>query len=212
MIRKVKEFLREDRASITMEAVLSLPILLVLFSGVNQVLLIAQNRVYLEQAAYNAARSAIVHMCPPFNFGELLQSPIGALTNTATCKDQPKKWEDAARWALVSASPSSDFAKGRNTCPNLPAAERIVQVSSLSSDLNDAMLNRICYAYEAENVKVEVEWVRGLTSTFGVTRPPMKATVTFRYPLTTPFRRFIHDGKRSDGTYYKEGTATVTLL
>ena len=211
MIRKVKQFLQEDRASISMEAVLSLPILLVLFSAVNQTLLLAQNRVYLEQAAYVAARSAMVHKCPPFSFGELLQSPIGAIHST-TCQDESRKWEGAARWALVAAAPSSDFATGRNECPNLPAAERLVQASTLSGDLNDAMLNRICYAYEPENVQVEVEWVTGLSSIIGVTRPPIRATVTYRYPLTTPFRRFIYDGKRGDGTYWREGTATVTLL
>lgn len=211
MIGKIYEFWREDRASITMEAVLSLPILLVLFSAVNQTLLLAQNRVYLEQAAYVAARSAIVHMCPPFSFGELLQSPIGTIAKTQ-CKDNPKKWEDAARWALVAASPSSDFARDRKKCPPMPAAERLVQATSLPGNLNDAMLNRVCYAYEPENVRVKVEWVEGLGSIVGVTRPPMRATVTFRYPLTTPFRRFIDDGKRGDGTYYKEGTATVTLL
>ncbi len=211
MIRKLGHFLRDEQASITMEAVLSLPILLILFSAVNQTLLLAQNRVYLEQAAYVAARSAIVHMCPPFSFGELLQSPIGAINNT-NCQDNPKKWDDAARWALVSASPSSAFATDRKACPSIPAAERLVEATSLPEKLNDAMLNRICYAYEPENVKVEVEWVTGLATIVGVTRPPMRATVTFRYPLTTPFRRFIHDGKRGDGTYWREGSATVTLL
>ncbi|MEP0564959.1 MAG: hypothetical protein ABJC64_11190, partial [Paracoccaceae bacterium] len=47
-------------------------------------------------------------------------------------------------------------------------------------------------------------------------RVPIRATVHFRYPLSTPFRRFLMNqgisGKRGDGTYWRESSATVVLI
>ena len=205
---------RRRKGAISIEAMLAVPTLLVLFSGVTQTMLMAQNRLYLEQAAYAAARSALVHKCPPVNFSEALQSPVSGLKGllTGSCEDDPQKWEDAARWALISAAPSSAFAKGRTTCPDLPAAGDVVDSGSLDPGLSEAFLNRVCYAYEPGNVTVEVEWETSISTTFGITTPPIRATVTYRYPLTTPFRRFIDDGQHSDGSYWREGTATVVLL
>lgn len=205
---------RRRKGAVSIEAMLAVPTLLVLFSGVTQTMLMAQNRLYLEQAAYAAARSALVHKCPPVNFAEALQSPVSGLQGlfAGTCQDDPRKWEDAARWALIGAAPSSAFAKGRNTCPDLPAARDVVDRGSLDPGLGEAFLNRVCYAYEPGNVTVEVEWETDITATFGITTPPIRATVTYRYPLTTPFRRFIDDGQRGDGSYWREGTATVVLL
>jgi hypothetical protein len=128
------------------------------------------------------------------------------------CVDAPGKWEDAARWAIISAAPSSAFATSRGSCPNLPAAGDVVDSGSLTPALREAFLNRVCYAYEPGNLTVDVEWETDLFTTFGVTTPPIRATVTYRYPLTTPFRRFLEDGQRGDGTYWREGTATVVLL
>jgi hypothetical protein len=205
---------RRRKGSMSIEAMLAVPTLLVLFSGVTQTMLMAQNRLYLEQAAYAAARSALVHKCPPVNFAEALQSPVSGLQGllSGSCQDDPRKWEDAARWALIGAAPSSAFAKGRNTCPDLPAARDVLGGGSLDAGLGEAFLNRVCYAYEPGNVTVEVEWETDITTTFGITTPPIRATVTYRYPLTTPFRRFLDDGQRDDGSYWREGSATVVLL
>lgn len=204
---------RRRSGAVSIEAMLALPALLVIFSGVTQTMLMAQNRVYLEQAAYAAARSALVHKCPPFDFAAALQSPIAAINAAARshCTDEPGKWEDAARWALISAAPSSAFAQGRGACPRLPAAEQIATASALGGGLTEAFMNRVCYAFEPGNVEVEVAWQSGVFTTFGVTTPPIEATVTYRYPLTTPFRRFLGDGRHSDGSYWREGSATVVL-
>ena len=203
---------RRRKGAISIEAMLAVPALLVIFSGLAQTMIMAQNRIYLEQAAYAAARSALVHKCPPFNFAAAVQSPIGGLQSLlSSCTDQPQMWEDAARWSLISAAPASAFAEGRGSCPNLPAAEQIYDQGAPSSNLRDAFMNRVCYAYEPGNVTVEVDWQTDIFTTFGVTTPPIEATVTYRYPLNTPFRRFLDDGQRGDGTYWREGTATVVL-
>lgn len=203
---------RRRRGAISMEAVLALPVMLILFGAVAQTMLLAQSRLYVEQAAYAAARSALVHKCPPFNLLDALKSPVAAL-GSFQCQDEPQKWEDAARWALVAAAPTSAFAQGRGACPQIRAGEQLVMGSGMVNGLDEAVSNSICYAYEPENLEVEVEWVQsGIAQLFGKTAVPMKATVRFKYSLSTPFRRFLSDGQRGDGTYWRWGEATVIIL
>jgi hypothetical protein len=192
--------------------VLLIPVLLVLAGAVSQTMLLAQSRLYVEQAAYAAARSALVHKCPPPEVYAMYGS-ARAVAAGAACRDEPGKWEDAARWALVAAAPSSGFARSRGACPEIAAAGELVGGTDLSAGLRDAAANRICYAYEPENVVVEVDWVRAEASPLLATQTRgIRATVRFRYPLTTPFRRFLYDEKRGDGTYWRWGEATVVLL
>ena len=200
------------RGAISLEAALMLPVLLILFGAVAQTMLLAQSRLYVEQAAYAAARSALVHKCPSFNLLAALKSPVAALGDFS-CTDQPQKWEDAARWALVAAAPTSAFATSRGSCPKIVAGEQLVMGSGKVNGLDEAVANSICYAFEPGNLEVEVAWDQSLIGIVtGKTAVPIKATVRFKYSLSTPFRRFLYDGKRSDGTYWRWGEATVTLL
>ena len=48
---------KKRRGSAGIEALMALPVMLVLFGAVSQVLITSQSRVHLEQAAYAAARS-----------------------------------------------------------------------------------------------------------------------------------------------------------
>lgn len=199
------------RGSLSIEAAMVLPLVTIVFGAVAQVMLTSQARVHVEHAAYAAARSALVHKCPPFNVTDLLKSPIAG-ASTFTCKDDPQKWEDAARWALVAAGSPSGFANGRG-CPTIPAGEELLAGSGQLAGYDTAAKAAMCYAFEPANVRVEVAWDQSLFSNLtGTQAVPITATVTFRYPLSTPIRRFLDGTKRGDGTYYREETATVTLL
>lgn len=201
---------KRRRGSVGLEATLSVPALLVLFGGVAQVMVLSQSRMYVEQAAYAAARSALVHKCPPFDPVAAFKSPMAGLA-AYQCQDNPQKWEDAARWALVPAAASSDFSSTRGTCPQITAGHQIL--GGPSGSASEAVKNSLCYAFEPENVEVTVEWMNtGLNQYLPDTATPIRATVRFKYPLSTPFRRFINDGKRGDGTYWRWGEATVELL
>lgn len=202
---------RRRRGAIGIEAVLAFPAMLVLFGGVSQVMILSQARMYVEMAAYAAARSAMVHKCPPFSLTDAFASPFAAAAGFQ-CTDQPQRWEDAARWALIAASSTSDFAPGRGTCPDIPAARESIAGTGQTGGFDAAVANSICYAYEPGNVEVTVEWVQsGLSLLTGADSVPIRAKVRFKYPLSTPFRRFIMDGKRGDGTYWRWGEATVML-
>lgn len=208
------------RGSAGLEAALALPIMLILFGAVSQVLITAQSRLHLEQAAHAAARSAMVHLCPPFDFVDRLNSGIVGLRPTQCDLDgnrldalAQRKAEDAARWALVAAAPTTGAAAGRG-CPDVPReAIEALTGSDMVAGRTTAVENALCYVYEPGNVTVELEWQRSAFSLVGgQTDVPIRATVGFRFPLSTPFRRFVRDGERGDGTYWKYAEASVTLL
>lgn len=203
---------RRRRGMVSIEALLAVPVLLVVFGAVAQTTVLTQSRLHLEQAAYAAARAALVHKCPPFNLVSMLRSPVAALRGT-DCTDDPQRWEDAARWALVAAAPTSAFAQSRGACPEIRAGAELILGTGEVDGLDAAVRNALCYAYEPGNVEVTVEWDQSfLALVTGAERLPVRATVRFRYSLSTPFRRFVADGQRADGSYWRWGEATVVLM
>jgi len=210
---------RRRRGSAGLEGTLALPAMLVLCGAVAQVMITAQARVHLEQAAYAAARSALAYKCPPFHVLAQLRTP-GIPSRPPECLTRRSELdaiaqaraEDAARWALVAAAPTTGAAQGRG-CENVPAAEQILTEGGHIQGRDQAAINALCYVFEPGNVTVTLDWEDSLGSLMsGATELPLTATVTFRFPLSTPFRRFVHEGERGDGTYWRTGTATVTLL
>ena len=210
---------RRRRGSAGLEGALALPAMLVLFGAVAQVMITAQSRVHLEQAAYAAARAALAYRCPEFHILAQLRTP-GIPARPPECLTRraeidaiaQARAEDAARWALIAAAPTTGAAAARG-CDEVRAAEQILTEGGRIQGRDTAAMNAICYVFEPENVTVTLDWAgsaAGLLS--GATEVPITATVTFRFPLSTPFRRFVRDGERADGTYWREGTATVTLL
>jgi Flp pilus assembly protein TadG len=211
-----KALSRRRRGSVSLEAVLAFPVMMVVFGAIAQIMLLAQARLYVEQAAYAAARSALVHKCRPVDPRFAIKYPLSAAI-MATCQDKPQMWENAASWALVGAAPSSN--RGCSTAPQA-AIEVFNATGPVRSHLTTALTNRLCYAFNNANVTVTVEWLDFVDWPLAPNTPvrllnndaaPIKATVEFKYPLTTPFRLFISDGKDGDHHYYM-GSATVVLL
>jgi hypothetical protein len=209
------------RGSVTIEAMLALPVMMVLFGAVSQVLITSQSRVHLEQAAYAAARSALVHKCPPVRqlyavWGiRSVQTECFRNRNSLDATAQ-RKAEDAARWALIAAAPTN-AAAGAMNCALPEAGRQLLTGGDRIAGRNTAVRNAMCYVFAPGNVTVELEWQPRSGFAFSTPdRLPIRATVTFRYPLSTPFRRFLimdgTAGQRGDGTYWREGSASVTLL
>lgn len=209
------------RGSVTIEAMMVLPVMMVLFGAVSQVLITSQSRVHLEQAAYAAARSALVYKCPPVR---QLYATWGIRTIQTECfrnrssldATAQRKAEDAARWALIAAAPTNSAAGAMN-CALPEAGRQLLTGGDRIAGRDAAVRNAMCYVFAPGNVTVELEWQpTGGISLASQDRLPIRATVTFRYPLSTPFRRFLIQngtaGQRADGTYWREGSASVTLL
>ncbi len=219
MREKFAPFFRCRRGSVAIEAAMAIPAMLIVFGAISQVMITAQARVHLEQAAYAAARSALVYKCPDFNLVDLLRSSVSVLRPTdcmlnkaALDREAQRRAEDAARWALIAAAPTSGSAGARG-CPDVSAAVELMTGRDQIMGRSQAVENAICYVFEPGNVTVTLDWDRSLLAQLsGRTDVPITATVTFKFPLSTPFRRFVYDGKRGDGTYFKTASATVTLL
>lgn len=207
---------KNRRASVGLEAVMALPVIMVLFGAVAQVLITSQSRVHLEQAAYAAARSALAYKCPPRTLSiNSLRTECFRNRSSLDAIAQ-RKAEDAARWALVAAAPTTGAAFARGC--NVPdAGVELMTGGNRIAGRDQALRNALCYVQEAPNLRVELEWITtgGLPISLSE-RVPIRATVHFRYPLSTPFRRFLmnqgNSGKRGDGTYWRESSATVVLI
>lgn len=214
----MKGFLtRRRRGSIGLEAVLALPAVLLMGGIVAQTMLLAQTRTYVENAAFAAARSALVHLCRDPGIMDFITSPYGAVQDYR-CDDDDEPWIDAARWSLVTAAPSSGFAAARGTCPQLTSGMQLLNGAPMDSALTEAARNRICYVFQGDNVEVEVDWAddSDWVGRFGnVVNPearPIRATVRFKAALTTPIQRLLSDDVHSDGTPWRMIEATVVIL
>ena len=207
---------KRRRGSVGLEGVMVLPVVMVLFGAVAQVLITSQSRVHLEQAAYAAARSALAYKCPPQTLSiNSLRTECFRSRSSLDAIAQSKA-EDAARWALVAAAPTTSAAFARG-CAVPEAGVEIMTGGNRIAGRDTALRNALCYVQEPANLRVELEWVTTLGLPISLSeRVPIRATVHFRYPLSTPFRRFLMNdgisGKRGDGTYWRQSSATVVLL
>lgn len=195
-------FCLRRKGSVAMEAVLLLPLLLLLAGIFGQYMDLSKSRVFAEHAAYAAARSALAHKCPPPASGSLLTGRAPEVP----CRETPERWIDAARWSLASASPSSDYAAARGLCPDLSSAEFAALAAGLPERLRKAYRNRLCYAFEPGNVEVEVEWRDAVGEPW-----PVEALVRFKTPLVAPIGLFLADGRRADGTRWAWSEARVVV-
>ncbi len=174
-----------------------------------QSLWLMRETVILHYAAYNAARSARVYICPD------MAQTIGAYGLQATgklgCTGDRSKAEEAARLALVSAGPPWEIPCQSN-CRIPEKALRAISGQTGTGKIYAALEVQARYAFDPPNVKLTVEpdprWRFAMPK--GET-PPMRARLTFRhyvlYGLGPAFGT-----KRPDGYYYRETTAEVTLL
>lgn len=202
---------RRRRGSVAIEAAVLFPMLILLFGGFGQYMAFAKARNHAEFAAYAAARSALVHMCEPLSLTDIWASPVSGLASL-TCDEEPSRWEDAARWALIPAAPASAQARARGGCAHVPAAVEALRGADLEPSLEGAFANRLCYVFEPGNVEVDVRWRQDLMVLAGAEAYPIvEATVRFRYQIHAPIAQWFSEARRGDGTTWRMGEATVVL-
>jgi Flp pilus assembly pilin Flp len=216
----VRTFLADDTggAPAIEFTLLAIPAIIIVMALV-QTAILARATVVMESAAYAAARSALVHKCQPispFAGGGDLFSSAGSLWGALRCNESDAQDQAlrAARLAVIPISSSSRQSRARQgQCPHPDAAVAFIVGSGVRDSLREAVDEMACYAFEDGNVTVQVRWatlVPGLSITSAL--PPIEATVTFRMPVFMPVRGVFSDGRRGDGTHYREISATVTLL
>ncbi len=195
--------------------VLAAELVLVVMPVILFVLLVAQicwmmrETVILHYAAFAAARSARVHLCPPIpDPRAVLRSPMGR----AGCTGDRRRAETAARMALVAASPPWGIPCQSSCVIPREALVAIARETGVSAQ-SPAILDQARYAFDRANVSVSVDFEpKGLILARQAGEvPPVKARVTFRHYVIYGIGQ-VFGTRRSDGYFYRASTAEMTLL
>ena len=209
-----KPFLADEKGGLpSVEfALISIPAILLAMCVV-QYMLFAQSVIVMRSAAHAAARSALVHYCPPTKLSGALGNVAQYLMNS--CTPDHTEVLNATRIALIPISPSSTKSKSRQGSCSFPDALPAIMEGSMrnSSNMKQAFENKACYAFEPNNVKVEITW-EGLLGGISLDKkmPPLTAKITFRLPVLAPVRMIFSNGSRSDGTRYYEKSMEINFL
>lgn len=180
-----------------------------------QVAWLMRETLVVHFAAFAAARSAQVQVCPAIPEGPnaaALQLR-GILCNGNAYQ---ARVETAARFALVSAAPPWDVPC-LGSCIAPDSAVRAIAEETETADQADAMRSQARYAFDPQNVTVRIEPDIGFTLISGLAlkkqlglRVPQRVTVTFRHHVITVVGPLLGT-RRSDGYYYRETVAEVVI-
>ncbi|MCO6188241.1 hypothetical protein [Rhizobium sp. L1K21] len=210
-IRSQKSIHRDECGS-----ALAADLVLVMVPAITIMLILVQSlwlmreTVIVHYAAFTAARSARVNICP--SMPESLQAFTLQSMGKLGCRGDGGRAEQAARLALISASPPWEVPCLGN-CRIPEKTLRAIADETGTGDLYPALEVQARYAFDPQNVALSVgpdPKYLALALKPGLT-PPIRARLTFRHYVIYGLGRAFGQ-KRSDGYYYKETVAEVTLL
>jgi hypothetical protein len=204
----------EGGAATMIDFVLVTPVFVFFMFLVFQYSILAKNHLFTHYAAYQAARSARVYLCPefPLSLGDAADRAAGI----AVCDSDAaqEKAEFAARLAMIPAAPYRRL-KCQSDCGQAPldAVQSLAQANGLSRRVR-AMREQTRYMFDRDNVKVSIKRAPMALFTAANHSPqtPVTAIVEARIMLIDYTGRIFADGKRKDGHYYVISRAEVSLL
>ena len=198
--------------AVAMDLVLVTPIFMFFMLVILQWAFLMKDMLLVQQAAYSAARSAKVHLCPGLGSGAglLKMRVLGSLP----CTDDRQKAEDAARYVLLAAAPMSLSLRCEGACsPPSQAIQALARGTGTDRNM-PAWQAEARYAFDPANVSVEVELLPLAQARAGEDNPgeqSARAKVSFRHVLLPWMEALFGDGRRSDGTAYAILVAEVQL-
>lgn len=197
-------------AASVLDLVLVAPVFTLIVVAFLQWAILLNDTIMVHYAAFAAARSARVYLCPtiPTNAGDLAQLLLD------NCSEAKEKYTNAARFALIPASPSNP-KYGCDGC-QLPAdALRALAQGLQMTDQTNAWLSQASYAFDPANLEVEasVPLIAEAERLGGDMRErPVTVTVKYRHVLMPVVDQVYRDGYLPDGTGYVVITAQMTLI
>lgn len=212
--RRLSELHRDAAGSVTMlDFVLVTPLFVFFMFVVFQFAILAKNHLFTHYAAYMAARSARVYLCPqfPISAGAFLDAQLGV----KVCDDgaAAQKADIAARLALVPAAPYKTLRCNSGCQAPEAVLKNIAEASGVSKRWG-AIQRQARYMFDRDNVTVTV--ARAPMANYAALKRtphvPVKAAVEARFLLLDYAGWVMADGKRKDGRYYTVSRAEVTLL
>lgn len=213
--RRIADLLQDTGGSTTMlDFVLVTPLFVFFMFAVFQFAILAKNHLFTHYAAYMAARSARVYLCPqfPISAGAFLDAQFGV----KVCDDgaAAAKADTAARLALIPAAPYKALRCNSDCQAPEAVLKNIAEASGVSKRWG-AIQRQARYMFDRQNVTVSVERAQMATYAAIAKRSPhvpVKASVEVRFLLLDYAGWVMADGKRKDGRYYTISRAEVTLL
>lgn len=215
----------QSGAAAAVDFVFTIPIFTAVVMVIIQFGLIAHAALIVHYSAYSAARSARVwlwdidpYRVPGIPLTKAYKNPLLIKQNRSIY--QPKI-EQAARYALIAASPASGRVPCRGICTSIPDKwlTQIAQTPGLSSD-KDVFLRKARYAYDSGNSDITLLYGGDLLSQHSnyiddykqfSEAWPVSAQVSYKFHLNLPFAGPVF-GILDSGYYYKEISAEVILL
>lgn len=215
----------QSGAASAVDFVLTIPIFTVVVMLIIQFGLIAHGALIVHYSAYSAARSARVWLwdIDPYRVAGIPLTK--AYKNPLLIKQNEKNVqpviEQAARYALISASPANGRVPCRGSCTSIPDKwlSQIAQTPGLSSS-SSVFLKKARYAYDSGNSDIELFYGGNLLAKYPnyiddyqqfSEAWPVGAKVTFKYHIHLPVAGPIF-GILNNGFYYKDISAEVVLL
>ncbi|MEP9374716.1 TadE/TadG family type IV pilus assembly protein [Mesorhizobium sp. KR1-2] len=212
--RRISELHRDPVGSVTMlDFVMVAPLFVFFMFVVFQFAILAKNHLFTHYAAYMAARSARVYLCPqiPLSTGAFLDVQLDVKVCDSDAAAQ--KADTAARIALIPAAPYKTLPC-QSGCQAPEAVLRNVAEAAGVSKRWGAIQRQARYTFDKQNVTVTIGFAPMATYAAAKRIPhmPVKATVAVRFLLLDYAGWVMADGKRKDGRYYTVSRAEVTLL
>ncbi|MBB6487048.1 TadE/TadG family type IV pilus assembly protein [Rhizobium lusitanum] len=197
-----------------MDFVLVTPLFVFFMFLVFQFAILAKNHIFTHYAAYMAARSARVYLCPtiPISVGSFVDA---TMFNIKVCDNSiaNQKAETAARIALIPAAPYKELHCRSGCQPPQSLLKNVTEATRVSSRWG-AIQRQAIYMFDTDNVKVKIALAPIATYSTLKRTPalPVVALVQVRFLLLDYAGWIFATGQRKDGNYYTLSTAEVTLL
>jgi hypothetical protein len=203
----------ERGAAVILDLALVAPIFVTIMVAFLQWAILLNDTIVVHYAAFAAARSARVYLCPtiPFSANQGIAQAFGL----APCSGGPNNPENAARFALIPASPFNDQYRCEGSCQAPEDAMKALAHGMQIDNQTGAWLQQARYAFDPANVKVDVSiQLLAYLARVGsnVREMPVTAIVQFRHVLMFPMDKVFGDGYRSDGVGYRTIVAQMTLI
>jgi hypothetical protein len=201
-------------AAAAVDFVLTLPFFLTVVLLSVQFAVLLNASMIVHYSAFAAARSARVWVVESTAdnlnlLGDPIpdSTPFGDLNPFGTpfvSQEARQRAEDAARFALIAASPADPEIRSSGGTPPQGVLAQMAAAGDLP-DRSDALLQKARYAFDPRNSSVEIE------HSILARSAEVTATVVFHQPCGILIGR-VFGTDRGDGVYYTPITAEVTLL
>lgn len=207
--RMLRALWQDQRGAATaMDLALVAPVFVFVMLLILQWAMLMKDTLIVHYAAFAAARSARVHLCPPPANGDMANmSVMGGMA----CDNDTSQPEMAARYALITASPFGPRSCDGGCSPPQDVVVALANGTGTQTNLR-AWQDQAQYAFDGSNLEIQSELLPVSAKAGTPGESPARVRVRFRHILLPWMEWTFGNGRRGDGTAYTIIEAEVTVL